>query len=85
MEGWQRHYPGMIEWIDADTHGGLKNINVSKMEFETDLDTFKADAACVVPGQKAGAIAMALELTMVTGVQLFLHQCNLRQMKIFMY
>ena len=59
MEGWQRHYPGMIEWIDADTHGGLKNINVSKMEFETDLDTFKADAACVVPGQKAGAIAMA--------------------------
>ena len=59
MEGWQIHYPGMIEWIDADTHGGLKNINVSKMEFETDLDTFKADAACVVPGQKAGAIAMA--------------------------
>ena len=49
MEGWQIHYPGMIEWIDADTHGGLNNINVSKMEFETDLDTFKADAACVVP------------------------------------
>ena len=59
MEGWQRHYPGMIEWIDADTHGGLKNVNASKMEFETDLDTFKADAACVVPAQKAGAIAMA--------------------------
>ena len=29
------------------------------MEFETDLDTFKADAACVVPAQRAGAIAMA--------------------------
>ena len=59
MEGWQRHYPGMIEWIDADTHGGIKNVNVAKMEFETDLDTFKADAAWVVPAQKAGAIAMA--------------------------
>ena len=58
MEGWQKHYPGMIEWISADTHGGIKNINVEKMQFETDLDTFKADAACVVPAQKAGAIAM---------------------------
>ena len=28
------------------------------MEFETDLDTFKADAASVVPAQKAGQIAI---------------------------
>ena len=59
MEGWQKHYPGMIEWISADTHGGIKKINTSTMEFETDLDTFKADAASVVPAQKAGAIAMS--------------------------
>ena len=58
-EGWNKHYSGMIEWIDAKTHEGLKNINVDKMEFETGLDTFKADAACVVPAQHAGAIAMA--------------------------
>ena len=58
QDAWQRHYPGMIEWIGADTHGGLKNINLAKMEFETDLDTFKADAASVVPAQKAGTIAM---------------------------
>ena len=48
----------MIEWIGVDTHGGLKNINAATMEFETDLDTFKADAASVVPAQQAGAIAM---------------------------
>ena len=59
MEGWQKHYPGMIEWINSETHGGIKNINAAKMEFETDLDTFKADAACVVPAQRAGGIAMA--------------------------
>ena len=59
MQAWQRHYPGMIEWIDADTHGGIKNVNVATMEFETDLDTFKADAASIVPGQRAGSIAMA--------------------------
>ena len=29
------------------------------MEIETDLDTFKADAASVVPAQRAGSIAMA--------------------------
>jgi len=59
MAGWDKHYPGMIEWIDPDTHGGIKAINAEKMEFETDLDTFKADAACVVPAQQAGTIAMA--------------------------
>ena len=57
--GWQKHYPGMIEWISSEDHGGLKNVNASTMEFETDLDTFKADAACVIPAQRAGAIAMA--------------------------
>ena len=59
QDAWQKYYPGMVEWIGADTHGGLKNINLAKMEFETDLDTFKADAACVVPAQRAGTIAMS--------------------------
>jgi len=59
MAGWEKHYSGMIEWLDPDTHGGIKNVNAETMEFETDLDTFKADAACVVPAQRAGSIAMA--------------------------
>ena len=59
LEGWQKHYPGMIEWIDPEAHGGIKNVNAEKMEIVTDLDTFKADAACIIPAQKAGAIAMA--------------------------
>ena len=61
--GWEKHYPGMIEWIDPDTHGGIKSINAETMEFETDLDTFKADAACVVPGQRAGTIAQSAGVT----------------------
>ncbi len=61
--GWEKHYPGMVEWLDPDTHGGLKNINAETMEFETDLDTFKADAACVVPGQRAGTIAQTAGVT----------------------
>ena len=59
MAGWEKHYPGMIEWIDPDTHGGIKSVNAMTMEIETDLDTFKADAASIVPAQRAGSIAMA--------------------------
>ena len=59
MAGWEKHYPGMIEWLDPDTHGGIKSVNAANMEIETDLDTFKADAASIVPAQRAGSIAMA--------------------------
>ena len=59
MAGWDKHYSGMIEWLDADTHGGIKNIIAANMEIGTDLDTFKAAAASVVPAQRAGSIALA--------------------------
>jgi len=67
MEGWENHYPGMVEWIPTSISGGVKNVNVESMEIEADLDTFKADAASVVPAQKAGAIAAAAGLTNDTG------------------
>ena len=59
MDGWEHYYPGVIEWIDPEMHGGIQSINASKMEFVTDLDTFTADAACVIPAQKTGVIATA--------------------------
>jgi len=63
MEGWENHYPGMVEWIGSDSHGGIKNVNPETLEIETDLDTFKADAASVVPAQKAGMIAQNAGVT----------------------
>jgi NADPH-dependent 2,4-dienoyl-CoA reductase/sulfur reductase-like enzyme len=63
MEGWQDNYPDMIEWIGSDLHGGIKNVNPDTLEIETDIETFKADAASVVPAQKAGSIAMAAGVT----------------------
>ncbi len=63
MEGWQDSYPGMVEWIPASVSGGVKRVNPDTMEIVTDLDTFKADAACVVPAQKAGAIAQIAGIT----------------------
>lgn len=63
MEGWQRHYPGMVEWIAPEVHGGIKSVDAEKMEIVTDLDTFKADVVNVIPAQKAGAIAASAGLT----------------------
>lgn len=63
MEGWEKHYPGMVEWIPASVSGGVMHVNPETMEIKTDLSTFKADAACVVPAQKAGAIAGIAGLT----------------------
>lgn len=57
MEGWERHYPGMVEWIPASISGGVSRVDPAAMTIETDLDTFTADAACVVPAQRAGAVA----------------------------
>jgi len=62
-EGWQRYYPGMIEWIPASISGGIQNINVDTMEIETDIDTFKADAASVIPAQKSGTICALAGIT----------------------
>ncbi len=63
MEGWQKHYTGMVDWLGPDVHGGIKSVNPETMEIVTDIDTFKADAATVIPAQKAGAIAFAAGVT----------------------
>lgn len=59
MAGWEQHYPGMIEWLGPDMHGGIERVDAHTMEIVTGLDTFKADAACVIPAQRAGQIALA--------------------------
>ncbi|MDH3742182.1 MAG: NAD(P)/FAD-dependent oxidoreductase [Hyphomicrobiales bacterium] len=67
QDGWERHYPGMIEWISPDIHGGIKGVDAEAMTVTTDFDTFKADAASVIPAQKAGTIAAKAGLTNDSG------------------
>src|SRR5688572_7280685 len=42
MEGWEKHYPGMIEWQDPKMHGGIKGVDPKTGEVKTDLATYKA-------------------------------------------
>jgi NADPH-dependent 2,4-dienoyl-CoA reductase/sulfur reductase-like enzyme len=57
MEGWQNHYPGMVEWLAPEVHGGIKSIDVKAGKVETDIDTFEGALLNIIPKQKAGAIA----------------------------
>ena len=57
MEGWEKHYPGMIEWQDPKMHGGIKGVDAQTGEIKTDLATYKAALANIIPAQMAGKIA----------------------------
>jgi NADPH-dependent 2,4-dienoyl-CoA reductase/sulfur reductase-like enzyme len=67
MEGWQKHYPGMIEWQDPKVHGGIKSVDVKTMTVKTDLASYNAALVNVIPAQMAGKIAGDAGLTNQTG------------------
>ena len=67
QEGWEKHYPGMVEWYGPDVHGGIKSVDVAAGTVETDLDTFKGDLLNIIPAQKAGMIAASAGLTNESG------------------
>jgi len=56
-EGWQQHYPDIIEWLSPDVHGGIVNVDAKAGVVETDLDNFEAAVINVIPAMKAGAVA----------------------------
>jgi sulfide dehydrogenase [flavocytochrome c] flavoprotein subunit len=56
-EGWEKHYPGMIEWQDPKMHGGIKSVDPKSMTVKTDLAEYKAQLVNVIPAQTAGKIA----------------------------
>jgi NADPH-dependent 2,4-dienoyl-CoA reductase/sulfur reductase-like enzyme len=58
QEGWEKHYPGMLEWQDPKIHGGIKHLDVSTRTVVTDLASYQADLVNVIPAQTAGRIAL---------------------------
>ena len=57
LDGWTRHYPGMIEWAPARSTGQIHAVNAASVT--TTSGTFKADIVNVIPAQVAGDIARA--------------------------
>src|SRR3989344_3512777 len=57
--GWDKLYPGMIEWVSSAKGGTVKSVNVKKMMLDTELDKHKADVVNFIPAQTAGKIALS--------------------------
>jgi NADPH-dependent 2,4-dienoyl-CoA reductase/sulfur reductase-like enzyme len=67
VDGWQKHYPGMVEWQDPKMHGGIKGVDAKTMTVKTDLAEYKAALINVIPAQMAGKIARDAGLTNQSG------------------
>ena len=61
--GWERHYPGMIEWIGGFQGGKIERIDAAAKTMHTDFDEFHADVVNIIPPQMAGQVAIDSGLT----------------------
>ena len=66
-DGWQRHYPGMIERLGPDFGGDKVEVRPDAMEVVIDGQVESVDVCNVIPGQQAGKIAQVAGLTADTG------------------
>lgn len=65
--GWENHYPGIIEWYSPDIHGGVIEVDANAGTVETDLDTFEGGLLNIIPAQQAADIAQSSGLTDESG------------------
>ena len=67
QDGWNRHYPGMIEWLPAQFTGGLTSVDIKGGVVKTASEAFKASVANIIPPQRAGALAHKAGLADASG------------------
>jgi sulfide dehydrogenase [flavocytochrome c] flavoprotein subunit len=59
VAGWNRFYPGMIEWVSGSAGGQVTQVDPQEMTVTCKAGTFKPAVANIVPPQMAGRIAQA--------------------------
>lgn len=58
QEGWEKHYPGMIEWLSRDVYEDILSVDPATNTVVTGFETYRNAALVnVIPAQMAGAIA----------------------------
>jgi sulfide dehydrogenase [flavocytochrome c] flavoprotein subunit len=63
MQGWEKLYPGMIEWVAGSKGGTISRVAAKAMSVHTELgDSHKGDVLNIIPPQKANDIAHAAGL-----------------------
>jgi NADPH-dependent 2,4-dienoyl-CoA reductase/sulfur reductase-like enzyme len=67
QDGWNRHYPGMIEWLPSQFTGGIRSVDVKTRAIKTGGETFNASVANIIPPQMAGELAQRAGLADQSG------------------
>ncbi len=55
-EGWERLYPGLIEWVGFSEGGNVVAVEPETMTVKTDFDTFRPDVANIIPPQRSARL-----------------------------
>jgi sulfide dehydrogenase [flavocytochrome c] flavoprotein chain len=61
--GWERHYPGMIEWVGGFQGGKIERVDVAGRTLHAEFDDYEADVINIIPPQMAGQVAVDSGLT----------------------
>jgi NADPH-dependent 2,4-dienoyl-CoA reductase/sulfur reductase-like enzyme len=67
QEAWQRHYPGVIEWLPNQFIGAIGAVDVPARAVITANEVFKGDVVNVIPPQRAADLAHTAGLADATG------------------
>ncbi|MDH4134365.1 MAG: FCSD flavin-binding domain-containing protein [Gammaproteobacteria bacterium] len=59
MAGWEKLYPGKIEWVAGSKGGEVKSVNAKTLTVESTLEKYNAAVVNLIPAQTAGHIAIA--------------------------
>jgi len=62
-EAYVDYYEDMIEWIPRDFHGGVKSIDLSSGNIQTDSELFETDVVNAIPPQQAPDFLVAAGMT----------------------
>ena len=66
--GWDKYYPGMVEWLGPKIHDGIKSVDPKTNTVVTGFETYKdVGLVNVIPAQMAGKIARDAGLANASG------------------
>ncbi|MEJ2142379.1 MAG: FCSD flavin-binding domain-containing protein [Gammaproteobacteria bacterium] len=64
MQGWEKLYPGMIEWVSGSSGGKIDTVDVKNKTLHSELgEKYKGDVINFIPPQKAAPIVHTAQLT----------------------
>ena len=67
MLGWDRLYPGRVEWRSGSTGGKVERVDPAKMIVSTEFGDEKGGVINVIPPQRAGRVAVDAGLADASG------------------